>query len=174
MSVTTGNFWNIVKYENGILTTRRDGHRFEDFELVKDGLGVYANKHFGDHEHDSGTIIDVKHDGSIDQLNTLVKAAIQFHESKLWITKESEIAEMSMSRDEFLSYIEEFKVWCIGSIDGKASTQGVRHLQDSQSKVGVLLLAIYGFIDQKFPALISTESNAVASTLEDEAMNLPF
>ena len=171
MSVSSGNFWHIVKYENGILTTRRDSYRHEDFELVKDGLGVYANKHFGDHEHDSGAIVDVPHDGSISELNTLVKAAVQFHGGKRWITKESEIAQMSMSRDEFLSYIEEFKAWCISAIGDKASTQGVRSLDESDSKMSVLLLALYGFIDEKFSVAKPTPHT---TSLEDDAMNLPF
>lgn len=78
--------WYVVKYENGMLTTCRDGHRYEDFELDDDGVQVFANKHFGDHEYDSGTVVDVRHDGTTDKLNTLMKAAVEFHQDYMWWT----------------------------------------------------------------------------------------
>lgn len=71
--------WAVVKYENGILTTQA-GHRFQDFicdrERPLSGL-VHVMKHFGDHEHDSGTDVEVQY--VHDPVALLVNAALKFY-----------------------------------------------------------------------------------------------
>lgn len=85
-TVMSDGKWHVVKYENDILTTTRDGHRFEDFSISEEKDLVFADKHFGDHEHDSGTVITIPVNPELPKLNALLKAAIEFHKEYDWIT----------------------------------------------------------------------------------------
>jgi len=70
--------FEVVKYVDNRLTTQR-GHRYEDFFLLEGATSdVEAMKHFGDHEYDSGTTIEL--DRTYPTLfETLYAAAQKFH-----------------------------------------------------------------------------------------------
>lgn len=77
--------FEFVKFENEVLTTKRDGGlRWEDFILS--GNVVAACKHYGDHEHTSWSETEV-FVGDKSPLQVLIEAAIDFHidgDYRLW------------------------------------------------------------------------------------------
>lgn len=73
--------WRIIKFsEDGKrLTTRRDGHRFEDFFFRPDDpTACEVYKHFGDHDYDSGTTLSDCWRTENEQVD-LIYAAERFH-----------------------------------------------------------------------------------------------
>lgn len=72
--------WRVVSFdlERNRLTTQRDGHRFEDFDLFDEGRSVAISKHYGDHIGEGGTIYDVPED-VVNPHEALLRAALYFH-----------------------------------------------------------------------------------------------
>lgn len=72
--------WEIIGFNASeqILTTKRDGDRYEDFFLI-DGVrdSVEVRKHFGDHQYDSGTTVDVGKCSTAAE--ALLRGALKFH-----------------------------------------------------------------------------------------------
>jgi hypothetical protein len=71
--------FEVVKFVDKRLTTLRDAGRHEDFFLPEGTTReVEARKHFGDHEYDSGTTVEL--DRTYPTLfETLYAAAQKFH-----------------------------------------------------------------------------------------------
>lgn len=73
--------FDVVKLENGKLTTKREGGRYEDFFFIPDEMsrGVEVCKHFGDHDYTSGTTVEDVKRTEQPLIYDLLRAAEVFH-----------------------------------------------------------------------------------------------
>lgn len=73
------NLWEFVDYVPGRLTALRDGFRFEDFYFENDEkTNIFVAKHYGDHEWESATSVEVDPKDK-SELHILIEAAFIYH-----------------------------------------------------------------------------------------------
>ena len=79
--------WKVTKWdaERRMLTTSREGGRFEDFwidpedDRCPDKWMVEASKHYGDHDYTSGGTVEIDKSDCGHEYEALLKAAIEFN-----------------------------------------------------------------------------------------------